>query len=659
MSRLIPLLASVLLAVAAAAQPPSPVTWSVAAEPAAPQPGGLVSVTVRGEIEPEWRVYAMDSQAGRPLRVEVQAPRVFRALAPPEQTQPQVGFDRWFNSDVTYFTDRVTVTQVFRLADDASGGERRLEARVTFMACNDEVCLPPRTEHLPLGVSIDGPVAAAMPGTDRDDGDAYAGMAAAQAPREEGLSEAESPVPGAAADLGRAGFAVAPPEVGSAGFWAFILLAVGAGLAALLSPCVFPLIPLTVSYFVNQTGDRRRAVRMASVYGLSIVGIFTGLGLAMALLVGAAGPIMIATNPWINLFIGAVLVFFGFSLLGFFELRLPSRWLNHFHNKGNERGGYAGVLFMGLTLTLVSFSCTVPFVGALLAQAVRAEWTYPLIGMLVFSSVFALPFVGFALFPRALQRLPKSGGWMTALKGFLGFLVIAAALQFLANADIVWGIGLLSRTVVIALMIVLFALAGLFLIGRLRLSSAAVDELQVVGPLRLVTAIASFALALYLAPGLLGAPLGVVDTMLPPQRPGAVTLLGAPTAHASDGWLEDREEAFALAQRRGLPVLIDFTGHTCANCRYMEATVLTRPAVVERIREHFVPVKLWTDDLRKGPELQQYQFDLTGRIVLPTYAVVTPEGRLLGQISGITSEANFIAFLDRYRDMAMEQIAAR
>jgi thiol:disulfide interchange protein len=462
--------------------------------------------------------------------------------------------------------------------------------------------------------------------------------------------------------------ALPPPDESRAGLFAFLLLAVGAGLAALLTPCVFPMIPLTVSFFLHQGGDRKRAVRMASVYGLSIVGIFTGLGLAMALVVGAAGPTLIATNPWVNLFIGAVLIVFGFSLLGFYELRLPGGLLNYFNRQGSERGGYVGVLFMGFTLTLVSFSCTVPFVGALLAQAVRAEWAYPLLGMVVFSAVFAAPFVLFALFPRALQRLPKSGGWMLSLKGLLGFVEIAAALKFLSNADLVWGLGLLPRPLAIALMIVIFAMAGLFLLGRLPLRSEDTDadptaRLGAAGPFRLATSIACFGLALYMVPGLLGAPLGSVDAFLPPHRATDVSLIalvgGSGGHQMHEGWHQNREEAFAEARRTGRPVLIDFTGYTCTNCRYMEANVLSRPQIAERIRRDFVPLQLWTDDGREGPELQRYQFELTGRIALPTYAVVTPDGYLRGQISGVTSMANFAAFLDRYGAVPAEQVATR
>ncbi|MEP0546888.1 MAG: cytochrome c biogenesis protein CcdA [Rhodothermales bacterium] len=633
-----------------------PVVWRAGAQPVSAEPGGTVIFTLTGEIGPGWRMYATDSPIGKPLSVRFEDATGLTPLGPIQQEQPREGYDETLGRDYTYFSDRVQLSRTYRVAANAAAGHAPIAGAVTYMVCNDEICLPPTQASFVSNVRIRPgatPQPAAPPPAVEPSAPsetiADPALSAATAEVEPADSVATADVP--------ATLDAEPPvetlgEEEEGGLWGFLLLAVGAGLVALLTPCVFPMIPLTVSYFLHHAGDRRKAARMAGVYGLSIVGLFTGLGVAMALLVGAAGPQLIAANPFVNLFIGLVLVVFGFSLLGFYELRMPTAWLNYFNRQGDERGGVVGVVFMGLTLVLVSFSCTVPFVGGLLAAASRGGWAYPVLGMVVFSSVFALPFVLFAVFPNALRRLPKSGSWMGALKGVLGFIEIAAALKFLSNADLVWGTGLLPRPLAVALIIVIFALAGLYLLRKLPLGETAFTaQPEGIGGLRLLTAIVFFGLAFYFVPGLLGAPLGGFDAFLPPRRATDVSLLAgmqfdSPERRGELAWHQSRASAFEEAQRTGRPVLIDFTGYTCTNCRHMEATVLSKPEIAERIDRHFVPLQLWTDDAETGPALQRYQLELTGRIALPTYAVVHPDGRLLTQLSGVTSQERYAAFLD-------------
>jgi thiol:disulfide interchange protein DsbD len=440
----------------------------------------------------------------------------------------------------------------------------------------------------------------------------------------------------------------AAPETPADGLWGFLLLAIGAGGAALLTPCVFPMIPLTVSYFTKHADSRAESVRMASLYGVSIVATFTGLGVAMAALVGASGAQSIAANPWVNLFIGLTFVVFALSLLGLFELRLPSGLVNYVNRQGNERGGGAGVVFMGLTLTLVSFSCTAPFVGGLLAATAGGAWVFPVFGMVAFSATFALPFIGFAMFPKALDSLPQSGAWMNAVKVTLGFVELAAALKFLSNADLVWGTNLLSRPLAIALTVVLFALAGFYLLGKVRLKDEPVVEH--IGSLRLLAATAFLGLALYMVPGLLGAPLGALDAYLPPRTTNDVGLLSAvePSTGTStfDWHTDDIDGAFAEAESANKPVFIDFTGYTCTNCRDMEANVFPKPPVAEQLRSRYVLLRLYTDDLPDGATFQRYQLRLTGTTALPTYAIVDPHDRtLLRTTSGTLSVERFAAFL--------------
>ena len=667
MLRFLTILAAFLLVPLAHAQvgDADPVVWTATVEPATVEAGGTTTLSLRAEIGAGWRMYALDSPLGRPLGVRFEESPAFVPVGPVQQPQPRAGHDPILDEGYTYFSDAVRLTRLYRAQ---SGGDARIGGTISYMVCNDEICLPPMQHPFAVAVTVRAAaVAETPPAAPASPAPVGPDPATASAPNPELSSGSEAERDPPAVDEVEPEAAVAEPSTPTfvpldadapqrSGWWGFLLLAVGAGLAALLTPCVFPMIPLTVSYFLHHAGDRRKAARMAGLYGLSIVGLFTGLGIAMALLVGAAGPQLIAANPFVNLFIGLVLVVFGFSLLGFYDLRMPAGLLNYFNRQSDERGGTVGVLFMGLTLVLVSFSCTVPFVGGLLAATAQGGWAQPIIGMVVFSSVFALPFVFFAAFPNALRRLPKSGSWLRSLKAVLGFVEVAAALKFLSNADLVWGTGLLPRPLAIALMIVIFALAGFYLVGKLALRSPEAEVAvspQPVGGLRLLTAIGFFGLALYFVPGLLGAPLGGFDAFLPPRLATDVSLTalvgqeaGGPVRHGGVAWHQTRASAFEEAQRTGRPVLIDFTGYTCTNCRHMEATVLSKPAIAERIDRDFVPLQLWTDDGERGPDLQRYQLQLTGRIALPTYAVVHPDGDLITQLSGVTSLDAFAEFLD-------------
>lgn len=383
------------------------------------------------------------------------------------------------------------------------------------------------------------------------------------------------------------------------------------------------------------------------IYGASIVVTFTGLGVVMASVYGAAGVQTIASNPWVNLFFASILIAFALSLLGLYELRLPNSLLNYFNRQSNERSGWLGVVFMGLTLTLVSFSCTVPFVGGLLAAAARGTWIRPVIGMAAFSSAFALPFVLLALFPKLLQSLPKSGSWMNGVKVTLGFVELAAAIKFLSNADLVWGWNLISRPLAIAVTVVIFFMAGLYLIGKLRLKHEEIDP--TVGVPRLMAAIGFFGVSLYLIPGLFGSPLNSLDAFLPPRQATDIRLLGDAqfSGGLDDGWIvDDIDSALATAARESRPVFVDFTGYTCTNCRQMEATVFPVPAVADLLENDFVLLRLYTDDQETGDEFQRYQLQLTGTVALPTYAILAhADGSLVAKTSGLQSAEKFAAFL--------------
>ena len=580
-------------------------------------PNGLIQVQFETALPSGWKLYASDSKGGMPLRITSSAPEF--ALVPPlKDAETHTSFDQTFNSNVTYWTNRVQSVATFRVGQTVSG-TLPLKGSIRFMVCSENVCVP-QNASFETSVAIS----------------------------KSGVANQGTITPPASG--------VQPPstldQAKSGGFWSFLLLALGAALAALLTPCVFPMIPLTVSYFTKFT---EHPVRSALVYGFSIIGTFTGLGLLMALIAGAAGAQTVASNPWVNLLIGLIFIVFAFSLLGFYEITLPNGLVNYFNQQGNARKGTLGIVFMGFTLTLVSFSCTVPFVGGLLAATVRGEWFWPILGMLAFSTTFALPFVLFALFPRALNALPRSGSWMNTVKVVLGFVELAAALKFLSNADLVWGTNWLSRSLAIGIVMFVFSLIVLYLWGLFRLPHDTPAAKISWG--RWVISGIFAGLVAFMGTGITGKPLGLADAYLPPVATHVASASTQKTdASPQNGLLwwanqgrpadQAKVEAFKAASASGKPVFIDFTGYTCTNCRQMEASVFPEKAVESRFKSNFVLLRLYTDDDLEGPALQDYQLRLTGTVALPTYAIVSADGRLIRQLNGLVSAETFLAFLD-------------
>ena len=667
--RLLHSIVVVAAAIGLALSPVDEVVWRTSA-PEEVEAGTSFQLDLTAKIADGWYVYALDSPAGKPLAVLFDPLPEGIRLGIPEQVSATDSYDENFGSPVRYFEESAAISIRADLAPDLGAGAYELTGKLDYQYCNDRLCIP-KVEPFRFSFAViaaTGASTAATTPNNRHPGpriESEAGFdsgsrATPNAPIEDPADAADDPSIGQATPTSPLG--VSPTRdldvARSGGLLPFLLLAIGAGLAALLTPCVFPMIPLTISFFSHQAGSRSQVIRMALVYGLSIVVIFTGLGVLMAALAGAAGAQLVATNPWINLFIGLVFVVFALSLLGLFELRLPYRFVNYVNDRGNKKGGLLGVLFMGLTLTLVSFSCTAPFVGGLLAATVMNEWMWPVAGMLAFSLTFATPFVLFAMFPKWLSSLPKSGVWMNSVKVTLGFIELAAAFKFISNADLVWGWGVVSRTLVIAAWIVLAFLAGVYLLGKLRLSEE--PPLETIGTGRLLVAICFFGLSLYMFPGLLGAPLNSLDAYLPPRQATDVSLsslIGRSGAlETPDGlaWHGNDEApygdvmnaAFEQAGTTDKPILIDFTGYTCTNCRQMEANVFPSEAVKGRLRDRFVLMRLFTDDAVDGPDLQRYQLQLTGTVALPTYAVVDAEGTLLHRWQGVASTEEFSTFLD-------------
>ncbi|WP_179862352.1 protein-disulfide reductase DsbD family protein [Longibacter salinarum] len=616
----------------------SNVMWRAEARPQTVRPGETVTLRLEAEIRGDWHMYALDSPVGQALNVTVDSlPDGVAADPSLRQSPPDKEFDPNFQDEAYFFDESAEVRTAIRVSDGVEQGSHTLGGDIRYMVCNDDLCMPPRTTSFTVRVSIE----AGEPRPAFVDAD-YEGLVRPEVAPSSSTEDVRS------SDVASAG--------NSEGLWVFLLLAAGAGLGAFLMPCILPMVPLTVSHFANAS-SRGKSFRHASIYGITIIVTFTGLGALAAAVLGAAGAQAVAANPWVNLGIGAVLVVFALSLLGLFEVRMPQTVANVLNRQSDRRGGYTGSIFMGLTLTVVSFSCTAPFVGGLLAAASQGTWVYPVLGMLVFSSVLALPFVAFALFPDALERLPSSGPWMRVMKVTLGFVELAAALKFFSNADLVWneGAAWLPRPLVIALTISLLLMAGAYLLGKLRITNEAdaAGNAAAVGVGRSLAGALFLALGLYMAPGLWGAPLGGLDAYLPPSQaddPGRLVASspGEDTRLSELNWhTDDIDAAMAKAEVSGKPVFVDFTGYTCTNCREMEANVFPKPIVSEHLRSDFVRLRLYTDSRKEGPALRRYQQDLIGTVALPSYAIITPAGEVKAQHSGMAAPDAFDRFLER------------
>ena len=420
------------------------------------------------------------------------------------------------------------------------------------------------------------------------------------------------------------------PDGENGGLLGFMFVAFLAGLAALLTPCVFPMIPMTVTFFTGRSKSRASGIRNAFIYGLSIIGIYTIAGTAVAAIQGPEFANWLSTHWLPNVFFFLIFIFFAFAFLGMFEITLPSSFVNKIDAKA-DKGGFAGIFFMAFTLVLVSFSCTGPIVGSILIKAAGGDFITPIAGMFAFSLAFAIPFTLFAVFPEWLNSLPKSGGWLNSVKVVLGFLELALAFKFLSVADQVYHWGLLDRDIYIAIWIVIFFLLGLYLLGKIRTKHD--SPMDYIGVPRLMLAISTFVFVVYLIPGLWGAPLKALSGYLPPMathdfnvienRPGAsvpsnqldeipkyADFLHFP--HGIQGYF-DYKQALEAAKKQGKPLFIDFTGHGCVNCREMEARVWSDPQVLQRLKEDFVMVALYIDERFELPEAEWYVSEYDGK----------------------------------------------
>ena len=403
------------------------------------------------------------------------------------------------------------------------------------------------------------------------------------------------------------------------------------GALSLATPCVFPMIPITVSYFTKSAETNRASgLRLALVYCFGIIFTFTGLGLGLAAFLGATGINQFAANPWINLLITAVFIGFALNLFGLYQIGIPSSVLTKL-SKAGSGSGYASALLMGLTFTLTSFTCTVPFVGTVLVATSQGDWLWPAMGMLGFSVVFAAPFFVLALAPRLMVSLPKSGGWLNSVKVTMGFLEVAAAMKFISNVDLVWRWGIFTREVVLCVWLATAVLAAVYLLGKFRLPHD--SPIENLGVLRMTSALLFLAIGFYLFTGLMGASLGELDAFLPPRTAGAFALTGGSRGQELT-WHTNLDTALAQARQEQKLVFIDFTGYTCTNCRWMEANIFTLPAVHAGLQK-YVRLQLFTDGAGKEYEDNQaYQKEKFGTVALPLYAILDAQGNKLATFPG-------------------------
>ncbi len=547
---------------------------------------------------------------------------------------PLKKFDEGFEMDVTYYKGNFDVIVPLKALKDITIGKDALELEVYLQLCDTVRCLPP--EPYSLIVSADT--------YNSDENESI--LAASTTKLEEGDDHKEEPIiTESSAEI---------EESKKKGIWSFLWFAMLAGGAALLTPCVFPMVPITVSFFTKRAEQTKaKGLRDSLIYALGIILTFTILGFALSWLLQDSGGLGgFAANGWVNILIATVFVVFALNLFGAFEIQIPTSLMNKL-NKQTQGSGIFSILVMGLVFSLTSFTCTVPFVGSALLSASGGEWFYPIIGMIGFSTVFALPFFIFALIPSAMNKLPKAGGWMNNVKVVMGFLEVAAAVKFISNVDLVWGWGIMPREMFIAIWIICGVLIVAYLLGAFKMKMD--SDLNNLGALRVIWAIVFGAITIFLIPGLFGKNMGELDAFLPPQG-----YLNANVSSASAGggtmfgesgektvWLHNYEEALALAKKENKPVFIDFTGWTCTNCRWMESNVFPLPQVKEYFKG-MINVKLYTDR-REEPELSNKEFQKTmfNSIELPLYVILTPDEKLVGTKAFTRDLQEFLDFLEK------------
>ncbi|MBI3502844.1 MAG: thioredoxin family protein [Bacteroidetes bacterium] len=632
------------------AQIQNPVKWKFSVNKISESEAELL---LTAKIDNDWHVYSMKQESDQgpiSLTFNFEKNKNYSLDGKIIEPKPEKMYDKNFEMNVKYYEHEATHKQKIKILSQESFS---VKGTLNYQTCNSSMCLPPT--DVDFEFKIEGKGGNADISQVKKDSDtlktAVVDTTAKQiAGNDENFND----------DCG----SLEGDNYATLSAWAIFIQGLIGGFLALLTPCVFSMIPLTVSFFIKQSKTRSEGFKNALVYSLSIVIIYVALGFIITKIFGADTLNKMASDVWFNLAFFFIFIIFAASFLGAFEITLPSSWVNK-ADKAADRGGMLGIFFMAFTLSLVSFSCTGPIIGTLLVQAaVNGSNLGPLLGMAGFAIALALPFALFAAFPAWLNTLPKSGGWLNAVKVSLGFLEIALALKFLSNVDLAYHWGILPREVFIALWIVIFGSWGFYLLGKIKFDHD--SEVKSISVYRYMYALIVLSFTVYLIPGLWGAPLKLISGFPPPDFYKEWT--SKETSHCPHNLncFHDYEEGMAYAKNQNKPVMIDFTGWSCVNCRKMEDNVWSDSEILKRLRENYILISLYVDDKTPLPEKEQIVSQTSGQKIKtqgnkwsdlqasvyktnsqPYYVLLDNNGKKLAQSRGYTPEIEtYKKFLD-------------